>query len=178
MPRIRNCRVFGCKAPAFVPNHYCSKHIAKEEEYRKERAKFEHRYSTPQSKQSRWKYNHVTRYRNETKAKQNKFYHTRQWQRFRKIVFERDYHMCQYCKARGVIREGNIVDHVLPVELYPNKMKDIDNLVTCCSNCHYWKTRFEEQYYGTGLHAKATGNPPLTDLKLIAELSDRIKTQK
>lgn len=87
VPRIRNCRVFGCKAPAFVPNHYCSKHIAKEEEYRWERAKFEHRYSTPQSKESRWKYNHVTRYRNETKAKQNKFYHTRQWQRFRKIGY-------------------------------------------------------------------------------------------
>lgn len=86
--------------------------------------------------------------------------------------------MCQYCKVRGVIKEGNIVDHVLPVELFPNQMKDIDNLVTCCSSCHYWKTRFEEQYYGTGLHAKATSNPALTDLKLIAELSDRIKTQK
>lgn len=86
--------------------------------------------------------------------------------------------MCQYCKACGVTKGGNIVDHVLPVELFPNQMKDIDNLVTCCSNCHYCKTRFEEKYYGTGLHAKAAGNPTLTDLKLIAELTDRIKTQK
>ena len=52
------------------------------------------RTSIPQSKQSRWKYNHVTRYRNETKSMQNKFCHTRQWQRLRKIVFERDYHIC------------------------------------------------------------------------------------
>lgn len=57
-------------------------------------------------------------------------------------------------------------------------MKEIDNLVTYCNNCQYWKTRFEERYYGAGLHAKATGNPVLTDLKLIAELTDRIKMQK
>ena len=177
MPRIRKCRINGCKAPAFVPNHYCQKHIAHETEYRAERAKFEHRYQTKQSKESRCKYNHITRNRNETKAKQNKFYHSKEWLSMRKVVLSRDYYLCQYCKARGVIKEGNIVDHVLPVELYPQKMREIDNLVTCCSNCHYWKTWLEEQYYGTGLHGTPTDNPPLTDIKLISELSNKIKAK-
>lgn len=178
MPKIRKCRVRGCRAPAFVPNHYCQQHIAHEAEYRAERAKYEHRYTTKQSQQSRWKYNHISRYRNATKANQNKFYHSKEWQSYRKVVFSRDYHLCQYCKARGVIKEGNVVDHVLPVERFPNKIRDINNMVTCCKNCHYWKTRFEEQYYGTGLHSTPTDNPPLTDIKLISELSDRIKSKK
>lgn len=178
MPRIRKCHVHGCKAPAFVPNHYCSNHISHEIEYQQEREKYAHKFPTRQSKKTQWKYNHVTRYRNPIKAEQNKFYHSKQWKDFRQIILNRDYHLCQYCKARGVIREGNIVDHVLPVERFPEKMRDLKNLVTCCNNCHYWKTRFEEKYYGTGFNNQPTDNPPLTNIKLIAGLSERIKMQK
>ena len=71
-------------------------------------------------------------------------------------------------KARGVIREGNVVDYALSVERFPDKIRDIGNMVTCCKNCHYWKTRFEKQYYDTGLHGTPTDNPPLTDIKLIS----------
>lgn len=172
LPRIRNCRVHGCKSPAYFPNHYCSKHIEYEKEYESKRQEFAHRN---RSKQSQWRYNHVTRNRNPIKAVQNKFYHSKQWINFRNIVLKRDYNLCQYCKARGVVKEGNVVDHVLPVEQFQEKMKDIDNMVTCCQTCHYWKTRFEEKYYGTGLHGKPTHNAPITDIALIAELSDKIK---
>lgn len=92
----------------------------------------------------------------------------------RDIVLKRDYSLCQYCKALGRLKEGNIIDHVLPVEQYPEHMKDLGNLVTCCGQCHYWKTRFEEKYYGTGLHGKPTGNQPITDVKLIAKLSQKM----
>lgn len=177
MPRIRKCHVPGCHLPAFVPYHFCKKHIAHEAEYRKARAKYQHRYVNHQSKKSQWRYNHITRFRNSVKTEQNKFYHSKQWSEFRNIVFKRDYHLCQYCKARGHLKDGNIVDHVLPVEAYPQKMKDLQNMVTCCGSCHYWKTRFEEKYYGTGLHGHKTGNPPITDISLIAELSDKIKNE-
>lgn len=146
MPRIRNCHVRGCHNPAFLPYHFCKKHIALEAEYDKERAKYEHRYTTKESKQARWRYNHIKRYRNPVKAMQNKFYHSKQWQELRRMVFKRDYHMCRYCKARGQIKAGNIVDHILPVEQFPAKITDISNMVTCCNSCHYWKTRFEEKY--------------------------------
>ena len=176
MTRVRRCRYPNCHEFAFIPNHYCKKHIAHEKELRERNEHY--RLNHKQSKQSRWHYNHITRYHNPVKAKQNRFYHTKQWETMRIIVLKRDYHLCQYCKAKGQLTEGNIVDHILPVERYPEHMKDLKNLVTCCSRCHYWKTRFEEQYYGTGLHGKPTGNPPITDVKLIATLSQKLASER
>lgn len=176
MPRIRRCHFPNCHEYAYVPNHFCKKHIKHEKEFRErnEYYKLHHK----QSRQSQWHYNHITRLRNPIKAKQNKFYHSKQWCEMRAMTLDRDYHLCQYCKARGQLTEGNIVDHILPVERYPEKMKSLGNLVTCCWKCHYWKTRFEEQYYGTGLHGKPTGNPPITDVKLIATLSQKLANER
>lgn len=174
MPRIRRCRFRGCHQPAFMPHFYCKKHTKYEADYLAKREQFR---THKQSRQSRWKYNHITRYRNPVKAEQNRFYHSKQWRSMRDIVLNRDYSLCQYCKALGRLKEGNIIDHVLPVERFPEHMKDISNLVTCCGQCHYWKTRFEEKYYGTGLHGKPTANPPITDVKLIAKLSQKLRNE-
>lgn len=175
MPRVRRCRFPNCHEFAMIPNHYCKKHIEREKELQ-ERNEY-HRLHHGHSKQSQWRYNHITRYRNPVKTKQNKFYHSKQWKTMRNIVLNRDYNLCQYCKVLGIIKEGNIIDHILPVERFPDHMKDIDNLVTCCQTCHYWKTRFEERYYGTGLHGKPTKNPPVTDVKLIANLFNRLRNE-
>lgn len=172
MPRVRRCRLAGCHNFAYMPNHYCPKHIKYEEQYRKQREQFAHRHY---NRRTQWRYNHITRFRNPVKAKQNKFYHSKQWKDLRQVVLRRDYHLCQYCKALGRITEGNIIDHVLPVEQFSDQMRNISNMVTCCQHCHYWKTRWEEQYYGTGLHGKPTGNTPVNDIKLIAKLSKKIE---
>lgn len=174
MPRIRRCRYPNCHNPAFMPHFYCRKHISFEKDYLEKRNQF----NRSNNKQTRWRYNHITRYRNPIKAEQNHFYHSKQWREMRAMIFKRDYHLCQYCKARGNLTEGNIVDHVLPVERYPEEMKDLQNMVTCCGQCHYWKTRFEEQYYGTGLHGQPTKNPPITDVKLIANLSQKLRNER
>lgn len=173
MPQIRRCRFPGCHAVAYVPNHYCKKHIEHEAELQKRNNFYRfHRYNN--STRQRY-YNKVVRNRNPIKAEQNRFYHSKQWKDMRLIVLKRDYSLCRYCKALGKVKEGNVIDHVLPVERFPDHMKDLQNLVTCCQECHYWKTRFEEQYYGTGLHGKPTDNPPITDVKLIANLAARLK---
>lgn len=175
MPRIRRCRFPGCHEFAMMPNHYCRKHIAHEKELQ-ERNNFYrfHRYNN--SARQRY-YNKVVRNRNPIKAEQNKFYHSKQWKDMRSIILKRDYSLCQYCKALGIVKEGNVIDHILPVERFPEHMKDLKNLVTCCSACHYWKTRFEEKYYGTGIHGNPTNNPPITDLKLIANLSQKLRNE-
>lgn len=175
MPRIRRCRFKGCHSPAYMPNHYCQRHIKYEEEYRKKREQFAHRQH---SHASQWRYNHITRYRNGTKSEQNRFYHSKQWKTMRTIALKRDYSLCQYCKALGKLTTGNVIDHVLPIERFPQHMKDMSNLVTCCRDCHYWKTRWEERYYGTGLHGKPTDNPPVKDIALIAKQSMQLKALK
>lgn len=143
-----------------MPNHYCDKHIRYEQEYLEQREKYK------RNPHSTWKYNHITRNRNEVKTKQNKFYHTREWTDLRKVVFNRDYSLCQYCKTNS----GNIADHVVPIEVDMSKMKDIDNLVTCCRDCHAKKTRWEQEYYGTGLNGKLTHNKEIEDVSLICKL--------
>ena len=160
MPRVRRCKYPNCHAYAVMPNHYCQTHIDHEQEYLDRRNKYH------ESKQTRWKYNHVTRYRNSTKAKQNKFYHTRVWKNLRKVVLQRDYHLCRYC-LKGT---GTIVDHIVPVEFDINQIDNVNNLVTCCRDCHAKKTRWEQKYYGTGLHNQIKPVPEITDIKTISKL--------
>ena len=173
MPRVRRCRFPNCHEFAMMPNHYCKKHIEHEKELQQRSNYFQHKRHNNKIRQHY--YNTVVRYRDPVKAEQNKFYHSKQWRDMRLVVLKRDYNLCQYCKALGIVKEGNVIDHVLPVERFPDHMKDVSNLVTCCKDCHYWKTRFEEQYYGTGLHCKPTSNPPVTDVKLIANLAAKLK---
>lgn len=163
MPRVRRCRYQGCHAFAVLPDHYCTKHIAHEAEYQAQREKYRQRHTT---RATTWHYNHVTRYRNSTKSEQNKFYHSREWQSLRTLVLQRDFSLCKYCR----INPGNIVDHIVPIEWNPNKMRDINNLVTCCRDCHAKKTRWEQRYYGTGLHNTLKDVPAITDIKLINKL--------
>lgn len=163
MPRVRRCRYQGCHAFAVLPDHYCAKHIAHETEYQAQREKYRQRHTT---RATTWHYNHVTRYRNSTKSEQNKFYHSREWQSLRTLVLQRDFSLCKYCR----INPGNIVDHIVPIEWNPNKMRDINNLVTCCRDCHAKKTRWEQRYYGTGLHNTLKDVPAVTDIELINKL--------
>ena len=163
MPRVRRCKYQGCHAFAMVPNHYCAKHIEHEAEYQAQREKYRKHHGT---RATTWHYNHVTRYRNTTKSEQNKFYHSREWQSLRALVLQRDFSLCKYCRTNV----GNIVDHIVPIEWDQTKMKDIDNLVTCCRDCHAKKTRWEQIYYGTGLHNSLKDVPAITDIKLINEL--------
>ena len=164
MPRVRRCRYPNCHAYAYVPNHYCKKHIKHEKEYLDRRKQYHtNKYTT-------WHYNHITRYRNKTKANQNHFYHTKKWRDLRAVVLDRDYSICQYCKANS----GNIVDHVVPIEIDPTKTCDLDNLVTCCRDCHRLKTKWEQSYYGTGLRGTKTDNPALTDTKRINKLMNAL----
>ena len=165
MPRVRTCRAMDCKHLA-VPGHlYCTAHMDQERAYLSRReAYLESRQGNPKKvKQQQWAYNHIKRYSTPVKAEQNKFYHTKAWTSLREVVLKRDYHLCQYCKQDGKLTRGTVVDHVVPIEYSPSQMRDVDNLVTCCRDCHAKKTRWEQLYYGTG-----QGN----QLKAVAKVSD------
>jgi 5-methylcytosine-specific restriction endonuclease McrA len=64
---------------------------------------------------------------------------------------------------------------VVPIEVDSSLIDDVDNLVTCCRNCHQIKTRWEEDYYGTGLHNTKTGNPEIHSIATISEMMNACK---
>jgi 5-methylcytosine-specific restriction endonuclease McrA len=55
----------------------------------------------------------------------------RPWRRIRDRVIERDVGLCQMCKAAGLIRAGNEVDHI-----DNDGPDDMDNLRLLCKQCH------------------------------------------
>lgn len=165
MPRYRRCRQPGCHAMVNYPNHYCAKHFEHEAEYLANRQ----RWARAHGKQYQRKYNTVTRYRNDTKSKQYQFYRSRQWQRLRQQVLDRDHYVCQYCGQPN----SRTVDHVRPVEAFPDDKANINNLATICRKCHYKKTEFEQKYYGCGQGNTLTGAKPIDDIDELVLLMRR-----
>ena len=158
MPRVHRCRAAGCHNMVEWPANYCSQHQSLE--------------ATLQTKRDYWKYNHVTRNRSSSKREQYKFYKTPQWKHLRQLVLDRDYGLCQYCKANGKITLANTVDHVVPIEIDQGLATIAGNLATICRDCHRRKTAWEQKYYGTGHQSDhPAGTPEITS---VAEISRKI----
>lgn len=145
------------------PDHYCKQHYEHEAEYLASRE----RWARSHDKHYTHKYNTVTRNRDDTKRQQYNFYRTRQWAHLRQQVLERDHYLCAYCRVQGVITPAKTVDHLRPIEAFPNDKANINNLVVICRQCHALKTKFEQKYYGCGKENTPTGNKPVDDIKAI-----------
>lgn len=69
-----------------------------------------------------------------------KFYRTKDWHMLRDRVLKRDNYECQLCKENGKLttQYDSVleVDHIKPLEQYPELATDIDNLRTLCKDCH------------------------------------------
>lgn len=66
-----------------------------------------------------------------------------QWRHIRTAVFRRDDYLCQVCKAQGIMRPGNEVDHIKPRS--QGGTEDMKNLQTICRQCHAAKTQNESR---------------------------------
>ncbi|WKZ96856.1 HNH endonuclease [Lacticaseibacillus paracasei] len=159
MPRVHRCRALGCHNVVEWPARYCAQHKSLEA-------------TADEKKRDYWKYNHITRNRSVSKREQYKFYKTQQWKHLRQLVLDRDYYLCQYCKARGRLTQGNIVDHAVPIEIDQGLATIAGNLATICTDCHRKKTAWEQSYYGSGQTNSRTGLPEIHDVKRIVELID------
>ncbi|MGX6429571.1 HNH endonuclease [Levilactobacillus yonginensis] len=166
MPRVRRCRQPGCHQMVELPDHYCSEHYEHEAEYLASRE----RWARSHDKQYTHKYNTVTRNRDDTKRQQYNFYRTRQWAHLRQQVLERDHYLCAYCKVQGVITPAKTVDHLRPIEAFPNDKANINNLAVICGKCHRRKTDWEQRYYGTGQGNELKQVTPISDVSLIVVL--------
>ncbi|SQC57668.1 HNH endonuclease [Listeria newyorkensis] len=63
-------------------------------------------------------------------------YKTSRWAKTRKTVLARDYYLCQECKRRGIIKQGNTVHHIIELREDTSKAFDLNNLETVCLACH------------------------------------------
>ena len=62
----------------------------------------------------------------------------RPWRRKRDRILKRDHYLCQPCKRLGKVKQGNQVDHIIP--LAKDGTDDDKNLQTICGPCHEAKT--------------------------------------
>lgn len=156
--RYRRCKHIGCHA--MIPSYdcYCSAHIS----------------DSPNRKTYNHVYNATTRKR-AVKENQYKFYRSKEWKSIREGILLRDSYLCQYCKQKGIIRPGNIVDHIVPVEYDSNLKSDLSNLITCCKPCHNVKTKWERNYYGTGAGNEVKNVGRVQDINLLVKLLDAHK---
>jgi 5-methylcytosine-specific restriction protein A len=66
----------------------------------------------------------------------DKIYNTARWKKARKTVLIRDYYLCQECKRRGLIVQGNTVHHIVALRDDISKAFELANLETICIACH------------------------------------------
>lgn len=68
------------------------------------------------------------------------FYSTVAWQNCRKAYAASQAHLCERCYSRGIIRRGEIVHHIQPLNSQnihdPAVTLNYDNLMLVCRQCH------------------------------------------
>lgn len=79
--------------------------------------------------------------------------------------------------ARGRMTPGKIVDHIILYEFDPSKRDDMSNLATTCSVCHTAKTRWEQDYYGTGTGNELKNVASVPDIEYLPDFMDSAKLQ-
>ena len=69
-----------------------------------------------------------------------RFYKSKAWQKVRDKVWKRDKGLCQECLKNGIIREGDTVHHIVPINQAnigdESVTLNMDNLETVCRDCH------------------------------------------
>lgn len=153
MPKVRRCKYRGCHTLVTQPNQYCQKHS----NLKSSRSEYNRMYNTTVRQEA-------------NKLEQYRFYRSRIWKSLRASVLERDMYLCQYCKAQGRVRPGNIVDHIIPIEYDASLRTDITNLATTCKECHNAKSHWENNYYGTGQYAVKKQVAKIKDIKVLVKM--------
>lgn len=88
----------------------------------------------------------MTEYKTDEQKKS--FYNAGKWKQLREQALERDHYECLECKRLGYVTADSVredgkrkevvlnVDHIRPIEHYPNLSLDLDNLQTLCIYHH------------------------------------------
>ncbi|MDF7639949.1 HNH endonuclease signature motif containing protein [Lactobacillus sp. ESL0791] len=124
-------------------NHYCDKHWQlRQQEY----SAIKHDANNKPS--SRAKRLYSQKQYNQTKRDEdaNDFYHSKQWQRVRYYILQRDIYTCQIC-GNNYQPNHLTADHILPRKYCGDLDHQLnpENLWTLCSRCNSAKQYLERQ---------------------------------
>ena len=76
-----------------------------------------------------------------------RLYSTKQWRTLRRYVLDNE-PICRECKARGLLRSANVVDHIIAHKGNRQLFSDIDNLRPLCKSCHDRHTATHDGGFG------------------------------
>ena len=98
-----------------------------------------------------------TNYKNYNKYQRdpvaNAFYHSARWRRLSADLRRQSMWTCECCGHTYDAKSFLVVDHIIPFKVEPRLKLDRKNLWVLCKKCHFWKTKLEQQIYGTSLIA-------------------------
>ena len=128
------CNHAGCSELIPYDQRYCSKH-----QY--------HKPIDYADKEQRHQVNKETyrkRINSEHEGKYIRFYKSKQWSKLshRWLML---HPFCVSCEVHGVMRKGDLVDHIVELRDDFSKRLDESNLQTLCYSCHNKKTQIEKR---------------------------------
>ncbi|MGB9813519.1 MAG: HNH endonuclease [Thermovenabulum sp.] len=120
---LRPCRKAGCPNLTRDKTGYCELHKREYLDYLK-----------------RLKIERDKRYDEQVRKTRDKkyweFYKSDEWGRVKTQALVRDKGLCQWCLRKGIIRNADVVHHIVPLKEDWSKRFDLDNLVSICHECH------------------------------------------
>lgn len=99
------------------------------------------------------KTNYIEYNKHRRDKKANAFYHSTSWRRLSADLRRQSLWTCQCCGKTYDAKSFLVVDHIIPLKVNPNLKLDRKNLWVLCKKCHFWKTKLEQQIYGSSLIA-------------------------
>lgn len=68
--------------------------------------------------------------------KYDAFYHSKEWISLRNYKFVEVNGLCEQCLAKGIVKQGKEVHHIVPIEKDWSKRLHVDNIILLCPDCH------------------------------------------
>ena len=77
---------------------------------------------------------------------EQKPYHSVTWRKLRLSLLKHE-PLCRVCKAKGIIKQATVADHLIPARITSLSFYDSSNLQPLCAKCHDKKSRDERKLY-------------------------------
>jgi 5-methylcytosine-specific restriction protein A len=71
----------------------------------------------------------------------------RRWSKLRRAHL-RASPLCVACEREGAVKAADLVDHIVPVKVAPERRLDPTNIQSLCTHHHHLKTATDRQMYG------------------------------